>query len=220
MGDLTKDLPKPLLPYQGKPFIQHIIERMIKAGIDEFIIVINPHYQSIFKEKLEQYWSKIQLVYQKFPLGTAHALSLCWSHVNSKGCILTYGDILFSVEDYRVSREDNSRPYRMGINQVQDPYNGCAVYFDQDLDITKIIEKPAKGTSKTTWNGSGLFALPYSIFDDLTNKSPKLFNLHEEWNFTRFFADYCANMALAIPVKEWTHIENQEVYQQLIGEKQ
>jgi len=222
MGDLTKDLPKPLLPYQGKPFIQHIIDRLIAVNIHEIFIVINPKYRALFNDVTKSY-SYIELVEQKYPLGTAHAISLCYSYFGSgkyQDILITYGDILFGIEDYQLLSKESNRCYRMAINQVQDPYNGCAVYFDQELNITKVIEKPAKGTSKTTWNGSGLFGLTTSIFDRLRNKTCNLFMFNEEWNFTRFFADYCANMALAIPVKEWTHIENQEVYQQLIGEKQ
>lgn len=227
MGDLTKDVPKPLLPYQGKPFIQHIIERMIQASIYEFVIVINPKYKSIFNDfisnslkvfhKLTKQGLLFHLVEQKYPLGTAHALSLCSNHVCSSysNFILTYGDILFSVEDYQQIQTSN---LLVAINQVEDPYNGCAVYFDQQMRITSIYEKPTKGTSKSNWNGSGLFCLPKYIFDSLCNKAITIWNFQEEWNFTRFYGENFANMSFALPVKEWIHIENQEVYQQLIGD--
>ena len=203
---------------------------MIQASIYEFVIVINPKYKSIFNDFISNSLKAFHtltkerlffhLVEQKYPLGTAHALSLCSELFYDKGdLILTYGDILFSIEDYKKFKEYSNRCYRVGINQVQDPYNGCAVYFDQEFNITRIEEKPEKGTSKSNWNGSGIFALTGSIFTQLCNKDQTLYGFKDEWNFTRFFAQYCANMALAVPVKEWTHIENQEVYQQLIGEK-
>jgi dTDP-glucose pyrophosphorylase len=224
MGDLTKDLPKPLLPYQGKPFLLHIMNRIVEGLFPnhvDFVIVINPKYKEVFQDLISsKTQSKIEWVEQKYPLGTAHALSLCGNLFYDKDdFILTYGDILFSAEDYKLFGKYSDRCYRMGINQVEDPYNGCAVYFDQEFNITRIQEKPEKGTSKSNWNGSGLFTLSGSLLTKLCDRALTLWNFKTEWNFTQFFADYYSKFAVAIPVKEWIHIENQVVYQHLIGEQ-
>lgn len=38
MAPLTDHCPKPLLPLAGKPLIQHHIEKLVAAGIDELVI--------------------------------------------------------------------------------------------------------------------------------------------------------------------------------------
>ncbi len=38
MRPLTDTLPKPLLPLAGKPIMQHLIERLVRAGFDEIVI--------------------------------------------------------------------------------------------------------------------------------------------------------------------------------------
>jgi len=50
MGNLTKKIPKPLLEIEGKPLIQHHIERLSRCGIKEFIV--NLHYLG---EKIQNY---------------------------------------------------------------------------------------------------------------------------------------------------------------------
>lgn len=50
MRDLTKEIPKPLLEVNGKPLIQHHIERLSTCGITEF--VVNLHYLG---EKIQSY---------------------------------------------------------------------------------------------------------------------------------------------------------------------
>jgi dTDP-glucose pyrophosphorylase len=224
MGDLTKDLPKPLLPYQGKPFIQHIIDRLIKAHISEIHLVINPKYKEQFLDVISNnHGICINLVYQPFSLGTAHALSLCASYIHSCYFILTYGDILFAQEDYDYFCNNVVQFPNMAINEVEDPYNGCAVYLDKQNNVIQIIEKPMRETSNTNWNGAGLFLLDEGIFNHLKEKQPKCFGLDREWNFTKMFQQYLFYMNSyqiiwcgTYPVKEWTHIENQEVYQQLL----
>src|SRR5271157_1319914 len=40
MGQLTEQLPKPMLRVQGKPILEHILEGLLQAGVRDFFIVI------------------------------------------------------------------------------------------------------------------------------------------------------------------------------------
>ena len=40
MRELTNDLPKPMLQVRGKPVLQHIIEGLRAAGVQDFCIVV------------------------------------------------------------------------------------------------------------------------------------------------------------------------------------
>jgi MurNAc alpha-1-phosphate uridylyltransferase len=53
MGDLTTNLPKPLLPYRGKTLLDYSIEFAANLGINEF--VINTHY---YAEKIQDHLRK------------------------------------------------------------------------------------------------------------------------------------------------------------------
>src|SRR2546428_11221461 len=39
MGELTNELPKPMLKVQGKPILEHILQGIVGAGIREVFIV-------------------------------------------------------------------------------------------------------------------------------------------------------------------------------------
>ena len=72
----TSVLPKPLMPINDKPVIQHIIEQFNKHGDNDFIITLN--YKSdilkSFFENLNTKKNKINFIYEKKPLGTAGSL--------------------------------------------------------------------------------------------------------------------------------------------------
>jgi MurNAc alpha-1-phosphate uridylyltransferase len=53
MQPLTKTIPKPLVPVDGKPLIDHVLDRLESAGVKE--VVINTFYLA---EKLEYHLSK------------------------------------------------------------------------------------------------------------------------------------------------------------------
>ena len=47
MGELTAEVPKPMLPVHGKPLIQHVLENLETAGLREFGIVTGYQSESI-----------------------------------------------------------------------------------------------------------------------------------------------------------------------------
>ena len=95
---LTSVFPKELLPINGKPGIEYILDECIDAGIKEIIFIIsnkkkmikNYFYNDIFfkkiikkkkdkrvineYKKIKKYKKMIKFVYQNKPLGTGHAV--------------------------------------------------------------------------------------------------------------------------------------------------
>jgi len=49
------------------------------------------------------------------------------------------------------------------------------VYCDETGAVTKIVEKPPRGTSTTHWNSAGLYAFSPEIFDEIATvpRSPR-----------------------------------------------
>ena len=98
---LTSVIPKELMPINGKPNIQYILDECIEAGIKEFIFIISKNKLSIKKyffndsfynkiirkkkdkrliqefKKLKKYQKMIKFVYQNKPKGTGDAVLKC-----------------------------------------------------------------------------------------------------------------------------------------------
>ena len=69
---MKSDIPKPLIPILGKPMIQHLLERVRIAGIDEKpVVVVSPGGLPLFHEALGD---QVDFVVQTEQLGTGHAL--------------------------------------------------------------------------------------------------------------------------------------------------
>lgn len=146
LGELTKEVPKPMLKVGSKPILQIIIENFKTYGFYEFIISLN--YKS---EVIEDYFKdgsdfgvSIEYIREKSKLGTAGSLSLIEEKLEHPVIVMN-GDLLTNIDflcflDYYQSNEIDAlmcvREY-----DIQVPFG--VVKTDGKL-ITSIDEKPVQ----------------------------------------------------------------------------
>src|SRR5438093_8659437 len=87
--------------------------------------------------------------------GTATAARLARDFVGVGDFLLTFGDILTAAAVYRgildQLRSEPAAAAAIGVKEVDDPYQGAAVYVDNESRVTRIVEKPPSGQSATHW---------------------------------------------------------------------
>lgn len=203
LGSLTATFPKPMLEVGGTPILHRIIEGLASAGISQ-ITVVTGHRA----EQLEagtgngsRWRVQIQYIRQATPEGTARALVLARPTLREEPFFAGWGDIVVEAANYaRVIGAADTHGAALAVNEVDDPYQGGGVYFDETSRITRLVEKPPKGTSATGWNNAGLFVLPASIWsfiDDL-EQSPR-----GEYELPQAIASFVAagNGMTAVPIR-------------------
>jgi len=118
MLPLTSVIPKELLPINGKPNVEYIMDECINAGIKQFIFIISKNKQSIKKyffndnfykkiikkkkdkrilaefKKIKKYQKMIKFVYQNQPKGTGDAVLKCRKLIKGKFFLLLLPDDL------------------------------------------------------------------------------------------------------------------------------
>jgi NDP-sugar pyrophosphorylase family protein len=176
MGALTEDLPKPMLPLEGKPMLEHIVTRLLSAGISEILLVVG-YRRELIEEHFARFPS-VRFVVQEVREGTAAAVRLGRDFAAGEAFLLTFGDIICAAENYSgivEMLESRGAAAVIGVKDVPDPWQGAAVYADESGRVSRIVEKPAQGTSSTHWNSAGLYAFSPVIFDEIerVKKSPR-----------------------------------------------
>ena len=118
MLPLTSVIPKELMPINGKPNIEYILEECLEAGIKEFIFIISKkknsikkyffndkYYQKIIKNKkdkriinefrkIKKYQKMIKFVYQNEPKGTGNAVLKCKRYIKNDFFLMLLPDDL------------------------------------------------------------------------------------------------------------------------------
>jgi NDP-sugar pyrophosphorylase family protein len=171
LGALTEHLPKPMLPIAGLPMIERIMLGIAaSAGITEFVLVVGYRADVVrrhFGDGSRWGWH-IEFVEQETPRGLGHAVLCARANLQDGPFLMTYGDIMIdsvnygrAVDTYHAGSPDAV----LGLNWVEDPSAGAAVYVDADYRVERLEEKPKPGTATTHWNNAGLFVFQPRIFE-------------------------------------------------------
>ncbi|MCX8190070.1 MAG: nucleotidyltransferase family protein [Candidatus Diapherotrites archaeon] len=164
MMPLTKDKPKAMIAFKGKPILEHLLDALVFAGINSFVIVVG--YK---KEKIIGYFGNkykgipIRYVAQKKPLGTAHALLQAKKLAEDKeNFIVCNADVIPSVNDIKRMLIAKSKNI-LAIRQEDHPENFGVVSFNGNK-VVSIAEKPKEAKSPSYVN-VGLYKFSPEIFE-------------------------------------------------------
>lgn len=169
MKDLAADKPKHLLPVLGRPFLEHMLDRLRQAGFKE-IIVITGHQNHAF----EKYRAvpDIRLVEQHMfreRYGTAAAIEAVKDIVGGRPFAAIAGDNLYSVSDLKKVTIDSNSVWLGGFKTAA--WQGFGILKTNDDGVLeKIIEKP------TTYVGdmvnASLYLFTSKIFSAIERLTP------------------------------------------------
>ena len=175
MRGLTDTTPKAMLKAGERPILERLLERLIDAGYSEALIVTG-YRADMIEEYFRGYRFPLRFVRQPELNGTATAALLARDFAGHDDFLLTFGDILADPPCYREIlnqlRREPAAAAILGVREVDDPYQGAAVYVDGEGKVARIVEKPPRGESTTHWNSAGIYAVRESLFAEL-ERAPK-----------------------------------------------
>ena len=144
MKPFTHILPKPLIPINEKPIIEHIMEKFIVQGITNFLYTIN-HKAEIMKAYFRETKSrfKIKYIQEKKPLGTAGSLKLLKKTLKKNFFVINC-DTLANIDCKDIIKFHEKKKNLITIiasaKQHIIPYGICNI--NKKGELKKITEKP------------------------------------------------------------------------------
>ena len=232
MGDLTGELPKPMLPVEGRPILEHINTGLREAGVTGFCVITGWKAEAI-----ESYFGdgsgfgvSISYARQTVQDGTGKAPELAEEFVGDDAFLLTYGDILVKPEAYQKILERWEGGEFSGLVTVtgsEDVTKGGLFFFDDAFCLKHLVEKPspmqleelrAKNFLKegeTAWYNAGIYVFQPTLFAHTARleKSPR-----DEYELTDALVSMLvANQSIAglEIVGRWVDVRDPTVLQSL-----
>jgi len=176
MGELTEQRPKALLEIAGAPIMELVLKGLAAVGIKRAVVVIGHLGEQVQDHFRDGAALGLEITYcrQAQQMGTAKAALLTRPHLAPAPAVMTFADILCARSNYRALLnyfEAHPCDVLLGLNPVDDPWEGAAVYRDGDR-VTRIIEKPPRGASTTRWNNAGVMVLTPAVWPVLEALPP------------------------------------------------
>jgi glucose-1-phosphate thymidylyltransferase len=137
----THTQPKPLLPVAGKPILGHIVERLLAAGLDDFVFVLGYMGEKIRQYVETEYAQQARCTYiqQEPRMGPGHAIWLCRDLVGQEPIFIVFGDTIVDADLRGMIAQPCSV---VGVQEVDDPSSfGIAITNEQGR-IVSMTEKP------------------------------------------------------------------------------
>ena len=171
----TNILPKPLIPINGKPVIDHIIDSFREFGAQNFYISVN-YKSSIIKSYFAEIKRKfkIDFIEEKLFLGTIGSLSLLKKEFKSTFFVSNCDNIIsadFNVIYKYHKKNKNDLTLVVSKKQLSLPYGNCII--DKDDLLTRIDEKP----KFDFLINAGLYVMEPSIINHIRKNSVMNFDL-------------------------------------------
>ena len=168
MRELTNALPKPMLPVQGKPVLQHIIEGLRDSGLTHFQIIIGWYGEAVqeFFGDGSSLRTHVEYATQVVQDGTGKVIELARPFVGNEPFLLSYGDILIAPQNYpRICAALNGAEAVVSVKRNEDVTQGGAVFVNENFELIDLREKPKPGEKTSPWYNAGIYAFRSSIFD-------------------------------------------------------
>ena len=165
-GDLSKRVPKPLLPVAGKPLIIYNIDNLRRSGITNIVVIISPDSEQVRAVLGNGHALGVNLTYimQKEHLGTAHAIGLAREEMGDRRFLVCWSD---NLTNYRLSElVENDRVFpaagTLAVHFTENPRKG-GIVITKGRDILEFEEKPERPRSNL--NLAGMYILGPWVFD-------------------------------------------------------
>ena len=177
----THTVPKALIHVAGRPILAHIIDDLVRLGVEDIVLVIG-HMGERIREYVDAEYPKLNRWYVEQPerLGLGHAVRTTKEYVLGHPAFIVLGDTIFRADFSEIVGSGESR---IGVKAVEDPRRFGIVEM-KDGYASRLVEKPDQPTSNLAI--VGVYSIPDSklLFEALDTLVEKDIRTKGEYQLT------------------------------------
>lgn len=202
LREVVSDVPKPLAPINGKPFLDILLHQLHQFSQKAQLILSIGYKKEAFKSR----YPHCLFSEEETPLGTGGALKKALTLTKTPDVLVLNGDSYFDVDLVEMVRSyfHSGADITMASRKVEDISRYGAVDFDAQQRVKAFIEKEA--SKLPGWINGGIYLLKKNLLDSFPDTP---FSLEKEGfpNLLqkRFFAYPASGTFIDIGTKESYH---------------
>lgn len=157
---LTEEVPKPMVPVMGRPWLDRLVERLAAHGITEITLSLR-HGKEVVLEHFRKPPSGIDIRFamEPKPLGTGGAIRYAAEQHPAETFLILNADIAqtFDISSFLQFHRERNAQVTIGLIEVEDPSAYGAVDLENDGRVRRFIEKPRPGETESRLVNAGIY---------------------------------------------------------------
>ena len=162
----TETRAKPMIRVAGQPMLEYCLRGLAEAGVTDVLIVVHHKGESISShfEHGARFGVSIEYVRQDPLDGIGAAVRRCEQQLGSDPFLLVYGDVLATGNPFQnlLSQYTETGGAVASLSLPQSSAEFGNVYLNQDMRITRLVEKPSN-PQLSNYVFAGFYFLPASF---------------------------------------------------------
>jgi len=198
LRQVVNDLPKPMAPVAGKPFLEILLTFLAQHGVTRVILSIG-FMAEVITEHFKEEFAGMDIVYEieQTQLGTGGAILSALQHCQDDHVLIANGDTFVDFDLAKLEQQwhKNQQPVIVA-KQITD----TSRYGRLEIVDEKVVGFAEKGISGTGLINAGVFIIPTVLLDN--------FSIGEQFSFeTDFLVQYIQNNDLDIFITDRKFID-------------
>lgn len=171
---LTLNMPKPMLPIDGKPLLEHAVQWLRRYGIRD--VAVNLHH---CPDVIVNYFGSgepldvaLAYSYEDTALGTAGGVRRMRDFIGDSSLVIVYGDVLTDMNLHdllafhrQVTTRDSRAGVTLSLYHVNNPTEVGLVDMDSNERILRFVEKPKPEEVFTDLANAGILVVEPWVID-------------------------------------------------------
>lgn len=170
LKEVVSDVPKPMAPVNGKPFLEYLLKDLNKKGIRHIILAVG-YKKEIIKEYFKNRYENIEITYSEelTPLGTGGAIKKALKLAKEEEVFIVNGDTFFDI-DLKGMKEfytEKKSTLTVAVKEMEnfDRYGSLVI---KENRIIEFEEKKKKAKGKI--NG-GIYLIKKDLLDRIEKEN-------------------------------------------------
>lgn len=195
LKDLVSDIPKPMAPIRGVPFLSYILDQLNNNGFTKVVLAIGYLGYKI-KAFYGLKYKNLNITYssEESPLGTGGCVYKALDKLEDEYIFVINGDTFFDVNFKKITKPKN---VAIICKHIKDVGRYGRILFNNDYIITDFQEKTS---NESGYINGGIYYLRKNIFDNYRFESK--FSLEKD-----FFEKYVNQLEIEVHISKGYFID-------------
>jgi D-glycero-alpha-D-manno-heptose 1-phosphate guanylyltransferase len=165
------DLPKPLAPVAGRPFLEHQMTYWISQGVSRLILSVG-YKAELIQASVGARFRDAEVVYavEDKPLGTGGALLHARQHLKrNEPFLVMNGDTFFDLPlaDLTLFHQQKASDWTLGLFPTKDTQRYLGVTLDEDGRLISLLTRMVQNE---IWANAGVYLISPGVLDPVAER--------------------------------------------------